>query len=186
MKYIILIIHLFFFNPKIYSSPFSSEIREYQFGEKYSYVLHQELQKKEYTLMTSRTNQQQLVFRGILFNKPMNVIYHFRQSRLASLSYLWQQEQEDFLWQRSILYLLKQKYGEPSTKNITAQESTVEIHSYTSFTTNKIDDQVIISPVLQITLENIILSNSKQTLILEYQSYDSDALIKQKILLEDL
>lgn len=162
------------------------DIRGYTFGEKISFVLNKEYQQKEYKLLPLRTNENQLVYQGSLFNEPVFLIYHFRKNRLSSLSYIWQNVNNDVAFYRYLQKLLKSKYEETTTKQIQALTSDVTINTYIQSITNSITIKKIVSPTLYIGLEKISSSNSNQTFILEFKAYDSDQTIKNKILSEDI
>ncbi len=155
------------------------DIRGYQFGESYATILNTEAQKKEYRLLPSKTNNNRLSYSGHLFNKPVNVIFNFRNQRLSSLSYIWQDITNDTLFLKRTQELLQNKYTPYQTKNIESKGSELHSTSYIQQTTND-------NTILYINLENITLSNSTQTIILEFRAFDIDETIKQKILLEDI
>ena len=190
LNYILLAIFLLPFTVYSKTPAKDSDIRGYTFGEKISFVLNKEYQQKEYKLLPLRTNENQLVYQGSLFNEPVVLIYHFRKNRLSSLSYIWQNVNNDVVFYRYLQKLLKSKYEETTTKQIQALTSDVTINTYIQSITNSITDsntnKKIVSPTLYIGLEKISSSNSNQTFILEFKAYDSDQTIKNKILSEDI
>ncbi|MGL5955025.1 MAG: hypothetical protein ACRC0X_00240 [Brevinema sp.] len=161
-------------------SVYSSEIgvRGYQFGEPYSFVLNRESQLQEYQLLPSCTNDNRLIYTGNLFNKPMQLTYHFRTQRLSTISYLWSTDMNEPLFYQYLQELLESKYKKYQTKNIKSQTGTFDMISYVQSSNS--------SPLLYVNLEKITLSNDIQHFILEFQAYDSDQLIKQKILSENI
>ena len=182
LNYILLAIFLLPFTVYSKTPAKDIDIRGYTFGEKISFVLNKEYQQKEYKLLPLRTNENQLVYQGSLFNEPVVLIYHFRKNRLSSLSYIWQNVNNDVVFYRYLQKLLKSKYEETTTKQIQALTSDLTINTYIQSITNK----KIVSPTLYIGLEKISSSNSNQTFVLEFKTYDSDQTIKNKILSEDI
>ena len=182
-KYTLLVI-ISLFSTTIYSKITTKDIdvRGYTFGEKISFVLNNEYKQKEYTLLPLRTNANQLVYQGILFNEPVNLIFHFRKNRLSKVSYIWQNITNDTIFYRYLQVLLKTKYKEAETKQIQALNNDIQINTYIQSITNK----KIITPSLYIGLEKISSSNSNTIFILEFKTYDSDQTIKNKILSEDI
>ncbi|MGL4676613.1 MAG: hypothetical protein ACRCWI_02980 [Brevinema sp.] len=181
MNYIYYTLLWLFLSISIYSSEIG--IRGYQFGESYSFVLNRESQLQEYQLIPSCTNNNRLVYTGNLFNKPMRLIFYFRTQRLSSISYLWSINTNEMLFSQYLQELLESKYQKYQTKNLKSQTGTFDMISYIQSTKNSSNST---PPLLYINLEKINLSNDTQNFILEFQAYDSDQLIKQKILLENI
>lgn len=161
----------------------SVDIRGYQFGESFANILQIEAQKKEFRLLSSQTNNALLVYKGFLLNKPTQLFFHFRNQRLSKITYLWDNLTNETLFYNNLCRLLKNKYSFQKTYKINAQQSTIRISHYQQSVTN---EQELITPVLSINLENITQTNEIHHLILEFQAFDSDTTIQNKILSEDI
>ncbi|MGL4367318.1 MAG: hypothetical protein ACRCTQ_03430 [Brevinemataceae bacterium] len=202
MNYIIkLLILTFFLVFPIYCQSTNSEvtaeiilyqlegIRGYKFGETFNHILNKENQDKEFLLDNSLTNQNRLVYRGLLFNLPVQLIYIFREGRLTSLSYYWFINDTDQIFYTYLSKLLSSKYGEPETQIIPTQSVPVKLDTYTKYTAlTKADGSIVPNPVLTIELESMSPPNNPQeyAYILEFRGYDPDSLIRKRILSEDI
>jgi len=164
-------------------------IRGYKFGEKISEVLKKEKSHQEYSLQINSTNENRLVYKGMLFNKKVHLIYLFQDKRLVSLSYFWLLEDLDRIFYKYITDLLSKKYGKGTIKDIPTIGGHFQLDSYAKYIGITNDNTISQKAISIIELESIDITNSirKNTAyILEFRTYDSDYIIEQDILLDDL
>ncbi len=166
----------------LFNMAHSTEVRGYSFGDSYNSILNTEASKNQYRLMPSLTNQNRLVYSGSMLNRDVDLIFHFRNSRLSSITYLWRNASNETLLYHQVNNMLKSKYASFQTHD----SNNSYIQYSTNITTANHKSTTNITPLLYINLEKLTLSNTIHNVILEYQAFDSDKFIKEKILSEDI
>ncbi|MGL4394047.1 MAG: hypothetical protein ACRCS8_02360 [Brevinema sp.] len=178
------------------------KIRGYSFGERSSYIISQEEQKRELRINASQTNANRLVYQGRMFEEDMKVIFSFRQNRLSGLSYLWTFDHTNAYFSNRIFTLINQKYGKAITNNLPSAGGSLNISTYYRelVLTNE-SNKILTNTNLTIQVETIIQSNEQiliedetettnykvsTTYILDFMPMDADFIINKKILSEDL
>lgn len=165
-------------------------IRDYQFGEKLSYVLKNEDRKHELTLLPGSTNNNRLVYQGMLFDEDTKIIFLFRDNRLTSISYFWLLEDKDQCFLNKITFLLTTKYGKSEPrKMIPSAKGSIAIDKYMVIKPITNDNKINYQTNLMIELETITNLQHDEKLtsyVLEFRPLDPDQIIKNKTLTEDL
>ncbi|WP_143280399.1 hypothetical protein [Brevinema andersonii] len=159
-----------------------SQIRRNLLGTKYQYILSFEKKQNEYFLDEKASTEDRLVYRGNVLDENAKIIYLFRFQRLIGFMYIWEINKQNNFFIEQLQILLKSKYQNNGSKTIKTSQGEIFYYFYSTA------EQKEKHEMIHINLEHILFSdaNNKKIIILEFQPYDADSLLKNKILNEDI
>lgn len=161
-----------------------SQIRRNLLGTKYQHILSFEKKQNEYFLDEKASTENRLVYKGNVLDEKAKIIYLFRFQRLIGFMYVWEINKQNNFFTEQLQTLLKSKYQNNGSKTIETSQGKIFYNFYSTA------EQKEKQKTIHINLEQILFSdtdkNSKKIIILEFNPHDTDLLLKNKILNEDI